>query len=63
MRQVQPEFAVIGDSMAGIRIDPRQLSQLAHTRVIGLYQQGSPVAYWYLACKCDGQNKSGILTL
>ncbi len=51
VRQVQPEFVVIGDSMAGIRIDPRQLSRLTHTRTIGLYQQGSPVAYWYLAFK------------
>ncbi|MEP6782016.1 MAG: hypothetical protein ABI983_00015 [Acidobacteriota bacterium] len=51
VREVQPEFAVIGDSMAGIRIDPRQLSSLSHTRTVGLYQQGSPVAYWYLAFK------------
>ena len=35
----------------GIRIDPLQLSRLTHRRVIGLYQQGSPVAYWYLAFK------------
>lgn len=51
VREVQPEFVVIGDSMAGIRIDPRQLSRLTHTRTVGLYQQGSPVAYWYLAFK------------
>lgn len=51
VREVQPEFAVIGDSMAGIRIDPLQLSRLSHARVVGLYQQGSPVAYWYLAFK------------
>lgn len=51
IREVQPQFVVIGDSMAGIRIDPRQLSRLTRTRVIGLYQQGSPVAYWYLAFK------------
>jgi hypothetical protein len=51
VREVQPEFAVIGDSMAGIRIDPRQLSRLSGRRVVGLYQQGSPVAYWYLAFK------------
>jgi len=51
VREVQPEFVVIGDSMAGIRIDPLQLSRLTHRRVIGLYQQGSPVAYWYLAFK------------
>jgi hypothetical protein len=51
VRQVQPQFVVIGDSMAGIRIDPLQLSRQAHTQVVGLYQQGSPVAYWYLAFK------------
>jgi hypothetical protein len=51
VREVQPQFVVIGDSMAGIRIDPLQLSRLTRTPVIGLYQQGSPVAYWYLAFK------------
>jgi len=51
VREVQPQFVVIGDSMAGIRIDPLQLSRQANTSVIGLYQQGSPVAYWYLAFK------------
>ena len=51
VREVQPQFVVIGDSMAGIRIDPRQLSRLTNTAVVGLYQQGSPVAYWYLALK------------
>ncbi|HUQ87101.1 MAG TPA: hypothetical protein VM096_06050 [Vicinamibacterales bacterium] len=51
IRLVQPQFIVIGDSMAGIRIDPLQLSRLTHTRVVGVYQQGSPVAYWYLAFK------------
>ena len=51
VRDANPEFVVIGDSMAGIRIDPRYLSRLAHTSVLGLYQQGSPVAYWYLVLK------------
>ena len=51
IREVQPEFVVIGDSMAGIRIDPLQLTRATRTRVIGLYQQGSPVAYWYLVLK------------
>ena len=51
VREAQPEFVVIGDSMAGIRIDPLQLSRQAHSSVIGLYQQGSPVAYWYLVLK------------
>ena len=51
VREVQPQFVVIGDSMAGIRIDPLHLSRQARTSVVGLYQQGSPVAYWYLAFK------------
>jgi hypothetical protein len=51
IREVQPHYVVIGDSMAGIRIDPLQLSRASRTRVVGLYQQGSPVAYWYLAFK------------
>lgn len=51
VREAQPEFVVIGDSMAGIRIDPLQLSRQAHSSVIGLYQQGSPVVYWYLVLK------------
>ncbi|MBY0496481.1 MAG: hypothetical protein K2Y23_19920 [Cyanobacteria bacterium] len=51
VREAQPQFVVIGDSMAGIRIDPRQLSRQTNTGVVGLYQQGSPVAYWYLVLK------------
>jgi hypothetical protein len=51
IREAQPEFVVIGDSMAGIRIDPRQLSRQAGASVAGLYQQGSPPAYWYLVLK------------
>lgn len=51
VREVQPQFAVIGDSMAGIRIDPRQLTRLTERRVVGLFHPGSPVAYWYLAFK------------
>jgi hypothetical protein len=51
VRDAQPEYVVIGDSMAGIRIDPLQLTRLTHHPVIGLYQQGSPVAQWYLVLK------------
>lgn len=51
VREVQPQFVVIGDSMAGIRIDPRQLTRLSQRRVVGLFHPGSPVAYWYLAFK------------
>jgi hypothetical protein len=51
MREAQPEFVVVGDSMAGIRIDPRHLSRLTGRSVAGLYSQGTPVAYWYLQLK------------
>ena len=51
LREAQPEFVVIGDSMAGVRIDPRQLSRVSGRSVAGLYQQGSPVAFWYLQLK------------
>jgi hypothetical protein len=51
LREAQPEFVVIGDSMAGVRIDPRHLSRVTGRSVAGLFQQGSPVAYWYLQLK------------
>jgi hypothetical protein len=51
LREAQPEFVVIGDSMAGVRIDPRQVSRVSGRSVAGLYQQGSPVAFWYLQLK------------
>src|SRR5688572_22776012 len=51
LRAAQPEFLVIGDSMAGIRIDPRHLSRVTGRSVAGLFQQGSPVAFWYLQLK------------
>jgi hypothetical protein len=51
VRGVQPHFVVIGDSIAGIRIDPLHLSRLSRTRTVGLFTPGSPVAYWYLAFK------------
>jgi hypothetical protein len=51
MREAQPEFVIVGDSMAGVRIDPRYLSRLTGRSVAGLYQQGSPVAFWYLQLK------------
>jgi hypothetical protein len=51
LREAQPEFLVIGDSMAGARIDPRHLSRVTGRSVAGLFQQGSPVAFWYLQLK------------
>ena len=51
LREAQPEYVVVGDSMAGIRIDPRQLSRLTGRSVAGLFTPGTPVAYWYLQLK------------
>jgi hypothetical protein len=51
LRETQPEFVVIGDSMAGIRIDPRYLTRITGRSVVGLFTPGTPVAYWYLQLK------------
>jgi len=51
LRAAQPEYVVIGDSMAGIRIDPRHLSRVTGRSVAGLFTPGTPVAYWYLQLK------------
>jgi hypothetical protein len=51
LREAQPEFVVIGDSMAGVRIDPHHLSRVSGRSVAGLFRDGSPVAYWYLQFK------------
>lgn len=51
VREAQPQYVVIGDSMAGIRINPATLSRRVGRSVAGLYHPGSPVAYWYLAFK------------
>lgn len=51
LREAQPEYVVIGDSMAGVRINPAALSRRLGRSVAGLYHPGSPVAYWYLAFK------------
>jgi hypothetical protein len=51
LRSAQPEFVVIGDSMAGVRVDPGHLSRMMGKSVAGLFHPGSPVAYWYLELK------------
>lgn len=48
LREARPDFFVIGDSIAGTRIDPRHLSRRAGRSVAALLAPGSPVAYWYL---------------
>ena len=51
LREAQPEYVVIGDSMAGSRIDPAHLSRVSGRSVAGLSRPGTPVAYWYLQLK------------
>jgi hypothetical protein len=48
---LKPPYVVIGDSMAGTRIDGPRLSQLAGGRVMPLLQAGSGSAWWYLVLK------------
>jgi hypothetical protein len=47
----RPELVVIGDSMAGTRIDPAVLEQLSGRRVFAILHPGSGSAFWYLALK------------
>jgi hypothetical protein len=51
LQRLQPGYVIIGDSMAGTRIDERRLSELAHAPVAPLLQPGSGSAFWYLALK------------
>jgi hypothetical protein len=51
LRILQPGYVVIGDSMAGTRIDERRLGELAGTQIAPLLQPGSGSAFWYLALK------------
>jgi hypothetical protein len=51
LRYLQPGSVVIGDSMAGSRIDERRLGELAGKPVAPLLQPGSGSAFWYLALK------------
>jgi len=46
-----PGFVVIGDSMAGSRIEPPLLSHLTGQTVFPLFLAGSGSAWWYLALK------------
>ena len=51
LREAQPDYFVIGDSMAGARVDPRHLSARTGRDVAALFTPGTPVAYWYLQFK------------
>ena len=48
---LQPGYVVIGDSMAGTRVDERRLVELTGVQVAPLLQPGSGSAFWYLALK------------
>ena len=51
LQQMNPGAVVIGDSMAGTRIDERVLWKLSGVPVAPLLQAGSGPAFWYLALK------------
>lgn len=51
MTHYRPELVVIGDSMAGTRIDPALLEELSGRRVYAILHAGSGSAFWYLALK------------
>ena len=51
LQVLQPGYVVIGDSMAGTRIDERRLIELTRSQVAPLLQPGSGSAFWYLAVK------------
>ncbi|MBW8713001.1 MAG: hypothetical protein JF632_02835 [Acidobacteria bacterium] len=51
LARLQPGFVVIGDSMAGTRIDAPRLGARAGRPVAPLLQPGSGPAFWYLALK------------
>jgi hypothetical protein len=48
---LNPGSVVIGDSMAGTRIDPQRLMELAGRPVATLLQAGAGSAWWYLVLK------------
>jgi hypothetical protein len=51
LQRLNPGYVVIGDSMAGSRIDERLLGRLAGRPVAPLLHPGSGPAFWYLAMK------------
>jgi hypothetical protein len=51
LRRMQPGFVVIGDSMAGSRIDPAVFTEVSGASVAPLLYAGSGPAWWYLALK------------
>ena len=50
-REVAPEYVVIGDSMAGSRIDTRRLFAITGKGVVPIFEQATGSVFWYLAFK------------
>jgi hypothetical protein len=50
VRETQPAYVTIGDSMAG-RVDPEVLAELANAAVVPLPLNATGPAYWYLVLK------------
>jgi hypothetical protein len=51
LARMNPGYVIIGDSMAGSRIDPRLLSRLTGQSIAPLLQPGTGSAWWYLALR------------
>jgi hypothetical protein len=51
LARMQPAFVVIGDSMAGSRIDPAVFTRISGQPVAPLLYAGSGPAWWYLVLK------------
>ena len=51
LAHMNPGYVVIGDSMAGSRIDPKVLGQLTGQSIAPLLQPGTGSAWWYLALR------------
>jgi hypothetical protein len=51
LARMQPGYVVIGDSMAGTRVDERRLTELARVPIAPLLQAGSGSSFWYLVLK------------
>jgi hypothetical protein len=51
LARMNPAYVIIGDSMAGTRIDPRRLAELSGRSIAPLLHPGSGPAWWYLVLK------------
>ena len=52
LRRLRPEFVLVGDSMAGSRVDAAHLAALLGYRdVASIYYAATGPAFWYLALK------------